>query len=427
MSDEQKFDQKFALDRFRQWHFWWLVVFSLLLTITFVYYLPTRFLQQAVLEKAKHGEEMPDEHEDGGMMMTDEEMHEDMDEHMSGGMDGEEMMMSGDHNEDDHEAAYFEESAIKQGLSVNLNIIPVPYIVGAFLNMSFFVNQKPGNMLVLANQLEVEHERLMHVIGVRSDMNEFFHIHPEFLVGNPSIFSIDHIFNKPGLYKIWSEIKKDGINYSFGHPEVNVNGSGLKEEKNVSFLRNIIIGNYQVSMKTNDTVAKGREVELSFDIHSLTGMEIEVEQYLGADMHLSIIRDDRKQFIHTHPEGHEHSNSGIIPVVYAHGGTEDEPAGATDEHQTTSSGGDEVISFHVTFPEAGLYKVFAQFRPKGIDLSADESLLAEFWIQVEEMAPFPVSQWWGLLLASAILIAGLSWVINKYLKVKPEDIKINLK
>lgn len=411
---------KSALDKFRQWHFWWLVVFSFLLIVIFVYYLPTRFLQQTGQPHAMSGmpidESQPHGHEGDGMM-TDEEMGGEMEDKMH-------EMMSAEGGDEHGGAVYKEESAVKEGLAVNLNISPVPYNIGVPLSMDFFVNQKPGNAPILANQLQIEHEKLMHVIGVRSDMNEFFHIHPEFLADNPAIFNVEHTFQKPGLYKIWSEVKKDGVNYSFGHPEVNINGAGLKEENKVSFSRNIIIGNYQVSVETSDTVVKGREVDISFDIHSLTGMEIEVEQYLGADMHLSIIRDDRKQFMHVHPEGHSHSQvPGLISVALAHGGTEDEPAGATDEHQTSSSG-DQVISFKVTFPEAGLYKAFAQFRPKGIDLPADESLLAEFWIQVEEKATLPISQWWMLLFVSVVLIAGLSWWVNWYLKVKPEDVQI---
>ncbi len=46
MSDEPKFDPKFALDRFRQWHFWWLIVFSFLLIGMFVWYFPAIGLTQ---------------------------------------------------------------------------------------------------------------------------------------------------------------------------------------------------------------------------------------------------------------------------------------------------------------------------------------------------------------------------------------------
>ncbi len=255
------------------------------------------------------------------------------------------------------------------------------------------------------------------------------------MADNPSIFSVDHIFKKPGLYKIWSEVEKDGTNYSFGHPEVNIDGVGLREDKKVLFSSNVIAGpgfaegsgeasSYRVSMETSDTAVKGREVYLYFDIHTLTGMEVKVEQYLGANMHLSLIKDDRSQFIHTHSEEDSHSSSGMVPIAFAH--SENESAGTIDKHQTSSSG-DEVISFYVIFPEAGLYKAFAQFRPQGIDLPTDEALLAEFWIQVEEKALLPVSQWWGLLIISVVLIAGLSWGVSKYLKVRAEDVKVNAK
>ena len=415
---------KSALDKFRQWHFWWLVVFSFLLVITFVYYLPTRFLQQM---GAPHDEAMPvDESQPHG---DDSTTPKPVATGIMKGDRGKGHIKTSDMTKEDGgaghevngETRYHEENQVKEGLAVNLNISPVPYNVGVPLSIDFFVNTKPGNVPVLANQLQIERTKLMHVVGLRSDMNEFFHIHPQFLADNPAIFSIEHVFKKPGLYKIWSSVKKDGIDHIFGHPEVNINGAGPKEDKKVSFSRNVTTGNSKVSLTTDGTVVKGREAELSFDIHTLTGQEITVEDYLGAQMHLVLIKDDWKQFIHAHPAGGEdHSQvPGFVNIALANG---------DDDHGTAStpamSANDEVITFTATFPEAGLYKAFAQFRPKGIDLSKDEALVAEFWIQVEEKAPFPVSQWWGLLLVSVLLIAGLSWVVKKYLVVKAEDVAV---
>ncbi len=530
MAEEQF--PKSALDKFRQWHFWWLVVFSFLLIMTFVYYLPTKFLQQAGTMTHPSGtmtmpmdENMPHTHDATGnsvplassvsapsstsktnqeeaegkaiweklqakqmtcadlsnddfdvlgdyfmgqmMGATHDSMNLNMTQTMGevistqvhisigkrfSGCDanapypasGESVMQmmnagssgNGSNSMDKNmmmgPMMKHEEADIKEGLDVNLNVSPVPYNVGVPLSMGFFVNQKPGNLPagqagvpVLASQLQVEHTKLMHVIGVRSDMNEFFHIHPRSDPNREGVFTIDHIFDNPGLYKIWSEVNKDGVDHIFGHPEISVQGQGLKENKQVSFSRNVIVGNYQISIKTDDVVVKNREANISLDIHTLTGQEVDVEDYMGTTMHLIIVKDDLSQFIHTHPEGtmsHIHSQGpSLINRVYAH--EEDMPAGATDQHQM-APGGDEVISFKVTLPEAGLYKAFAQFRPKGIDLPTEEALTAEFWIKVEEKAPFPVSQWWGLLLISIILIAGLSWWVNNYLKVKPEDVQI---
>jgi hypothetical protein len=277
--------------------------------------------------------------------------------------------------------------------------------------MSFFVNQKPGNIPVPASSLQIEHEKLMHVVGVRSDMNEFFHIHPK-PSADAGVFAIDYAFKKPGLYKIWSDVKKDGEIHLYGHPEVNVVGDGQREEKKVSFARNVVAGNYQLSLNAADTIVQNKEAELSFDIHTLNGQEINVENFLGAQMHLVFIKDDWSEFIHTHPDSHAHSNSGIIQTVLADEG---------HEHTATD---DEVITFHATFPSAGLYKAFAQFRPQGIDLPAEQAITAEFWIQVEEKAALPISQWWLLLIVSAVLMAGLSWAVKSYLVVKAEDVTV---
>ena len=332
-----------------KFHFWFLVSFSLFLIVTFALYLPLRFEYKAFRDMGDPM--MGDEHDDGAI--------------------------GHDRN------VYHEEGSVREGVSVNFNIVPVPVLTGASTQLDFFVNQKPGNIPVQAQELQLEHTKLMHVIGVRSDMNEFFHIHPQ-PTENAGFLSTNYIFAKPGLYKVWSEIKKDDTVHSFGHPEFSVRGVGAVSEKQFSFARNVIAGNYQVSLKMEEPVAKGHEHDLSFDIHTLTGQEVGVEDYLGAAMHLTIIKEDWKQFIHTHPEGV-----------------------------------DETINFHVVFPEAGLYKMFAQFRPQGADLPADKAVTVSFWVKVEEKAPIGVSSRWFLFIISAVFILILSWVVARYLKVKP--------
>jgi hypothetical protein len=61
----------------------------------------------------------------------------------------------------------------------------------------------------------------MHVLGVRSDMNEFLHVHPV-VNQTAGTFDATYTFAKPGRYKLWSEIKKDGVVHTFGHPEITV-------------------------------------------------------------------------------------------------------------------------------------------------------------------------------------------------------------
>lgn len=370
--------------------FWFLIAFSAFLIFVFAIYLPDRFTWQAT--SGVHDDEAMDEHPEDGAM----------------------------HEETLHGGGYesHEEKDILQGLSVNLTATPTPIRVGSPVELDFFVNEKPNGTPIASSDLQVEHERLMHVIGVRSDMNEFFHIHP-YPTSTPGVFTVQGKFSKPGLYKIWSEVKKDGIIHATGHREISTEGIGPRSEKTISFERNVIAGNYEVNLDMEEPVVQGREHELSFDIHTRTGEEVEVENYLGAPMHLTIIRDDWKEFLHTHPEDNEaHMPFQFIPDARAHGENED-----PESSQPTSD--DKAINFHVMFPEAGFYKAFAQFRPQGTDLPPDLALKAEFWIRVEEQTNTKtgLSDWWILLISSGIAIVVLSFAVKKFITVKPAPAK----
>lgn len=414
------------------------LIITFALAFVFIYYLPQRFLNQ--IETDTHTEEV------GISMMGDDGM-------MADG----EHSVSGEH-EEGGEALYHEENDVKDGLVVNLNAAPVPLRARVTTTLDFFVNQKPERTPIPASQLEFEHTKLMHVIGVRSDMNEFFHIHPN-PASDPGHLKVAHTFQNPGLYKIWSEVKVSGANHVFGHPEVSFGGevdsTGSPQGATTSprtpdlKARNVVVDNYQALLEMDEPIAKNREQELSFDIHTIIGDEVELEDYLGAQMHLTLIKDDLEQFIHTHPvrspgfarqksERFLTSNGThpvllqIISQVLAHG-TEEIPGAIHEDDSThsTSSGQagspqaqDETVNFHAVFPEGGLYKAFAQFRPKDIPLPPDEALTAAFWIQVEESAPFRFNtEWLWKLILSLAAIAILSRLVKKYIEVKPVEIK----
>lgn len=357
-----------------RWQFWFAVATTAFLAMTFIWFLPLRFLYQAGM-----GHSADEVTRDA----TTEDIH-------------------GEHGE----ALSHEASDIREGLAVDMSASPVP-TVGTATWFDFFVNEKPANTPIPADDLEIEHEKPMHVIGVRSDMEEFFHIHPLPDPNAPGHLIVPHVFAAPGMYKLWAEVKKGGMVHAVGQPEFLVMGTGTQSAKNVSFGRNVVTGNYQVSLEVDEPVAKGRETDLTFDIHTPTGNEVAVEDYLGAAMHLAIIKDDWTQFIHTHPEGSDmHGALRVIPRAFAHGEAE----------ESAKSSGDHGIQFHVIFPEVGLYRAFAQFRPVGADLGPEEALTAAFWIRVEERAPL-FSGWWLRLLVSLALIVLLSLGVRRYLEV----------
>ena len=391
MPEEQKRNESISeqerviQQRILPWRLWVSVLLSAFLIVTFGWYLPMRFQYNA----------LTDTHD---MTMQDNAM-------MGKGHDG-------------HGAnQYHDAKDIRDGLSIDLSVFPMPVLVSTSTRFDFFVNQKPERKPILTQNLEIEHTKYMHVIGVREDMNEFFHLHPQDEWAShygadeyAGHWSVDYQLRKPGRYKIWSEVKKDGVNYTVGQEPIEVDSYGVRFEKQVSFDRMVNIDNYQVILNAENVIIQGENIPLSFEIHTQNGREVETEEYLGAPMHLTIIKDDWTQFIHTHPDSgmdmqNTHSLLHLISVANAHGGEE---KAATD----TAHG----IEFHVNLPEAGVYKAFANFRPKGIDLPPNESLTASFWINVENKAPI-TGQKTVLLIVSLMLMAILSWIVKKMLVV----------
>lgn len=235
----------------------------------------------------------------------------------------------------------------------------------------------------------------------------------ELEVIQPGLWTVEHTFDKPGTYKIWSEVTtSDGTSHVFGQKPFTVAGAGPTSAKKVSFDKTAVVDKYQVTLDYG-ALAKGQAAGLGFSIKDSAGKEVQVEPYLAADMHLAVIKDDWTQFMHTHPNGPQTiqpsaMNLHLIPEAYADG------VHATTPLSYTPKGS---LQFAVTFPTSGVYKVFAQFRPKGTDLPKDEALAASFWVKVDESVPFTLGSNRALnTVISLILIVLLSLAVKKFLE-----------
>lgn len=363
-----------------------LTIATILLAVVVMYVLPDRFYSRAMLSM----------HDESAVELMDKEEH---------------TAIPDDHMGDGHESEYHEEANVTSGIVVDMNTSPSVLQSGLPVRFDFFVNVRPSRTAVV--DLELNHEKLIHVIGVRSDMNEFFHIHPE-ASGSPGTFSLSNIFGKPGTYKVWSEVTSEGVTHAFGHPQLNVAGSGPTNEKNVTFSRSVVADTFQVVLDADLPLVKERESTLSFDVHDKDGAEVELENFLGVPMHLAIIKDNFSIFQHVHPEEDMMNGHSVVPFI-------EKVRAHTDEPQ--SGLGDETVNFHVTLPQAGVYRAYAQFRPKGTTLPADQAVLASFWLSVEEKTPAGVPPRVILLVVSILLIAILSWATKKYITVNKTPVK----
>lgn len=361
--------------------FWFYTFLTASFLIIFVYFIPFRFLAQS----------------GGGMSM---------------------MQM--------HQSMYHEESNVTQGIGVDMSLSPVAVTAGSSTRIDFLVNQKPDNIPLSISLLDINHGKYMHVLGIRDDMNEFFHIHPSASTTR-GVMTIDHTFAKPGNYKIWSEVMESGVDHFYGQPPITVIGMGESSNKRVLFDRSVIIdGQYQVVLHTVPVVGRRRTENLSFEIHDRQGREVQIEPYLAADMHLTIIKDDWTRIIHAHPVASASSSTiklpamnmspmslllPLIPVALADAG-----------HGMTTAFISHGILFQVVFPDSGLYRVFAQFRPKDSPLPLDDALTASFWIEVRDKGTLVIPEWPTLPIASLILMVILVIIVRRYIEV-PKNFK----
>ncbi|TSC67021.1 MAG: cytochrome c bioproteinis protein transmembrane region, partial [Parcubacteria group bacterium Gr01-1014_72] len=400
-------DAERRLLRMRQWYY---AALTLLLGFIFIYYLPHSFLEQA--SPAMRADHSPAMEAEKGSMMGDMMEHDASGGHVSAASGG-----------------YLEEGEVTQGLRVRFTGTGESPSVGGETTLSFAVEEAPEGTPV--DDLQIGHEKDMHVIGMRNDLTEFFHVHPE--KDATGVWKTSITFTKGGTYKLWSDVTRAGATHTFGHPMFFVAGEGSDEPATpVVISKNVIVdgynasaGGYQVALHYDGEVAVGRATSLHFTVRDVYGRAIAVEPYLGAAMHLAAVKDDLSAYIHTHPEGvHEQRAAGaplsmgkgfpdLVPTALAHGG--EETMGLAEEERE--------ISFSVVFPTAGIYKLFAQFRPKGITLPSDTSLVAAFGIKVEEeRAARPrdgallKTEWGGKLVVSLVLIVLLSLVTRKYLR-----------
>jgi hypothetical protein len=230
------------------------------------------------------------------------------------------------------------------GLAVEL--LAGEMFAGQTVPLRFRVYQSPGDAVV--DDLQVEHEKRMHVIGVRDDLGDFFHIHPQ--RSAPGMWQAIHTFTNGGRYQVWTDIKRRGTVYSFAQTPLVVTGRLRPGAPPVVPALTDVKSGYQISLQGADELRAGRTNLLRVIVRNSDGAPVGLDFFLGALMHLVLVRDDLDVYLHGHAENHDKSQ--------------------------------RVVSFRQVFPAPGNYKLFAQFRPAKTKLPPDEAILAEFWVTV---------------------------------------------
>ncbi len=166
---------------------------------------------------------------------------------------------------------------------------------------------------------DVEHTKRMHFIVVRRDMTGFQHLHP---TENPDgTWSVPVNLPDAGSYRVFADFSVAGEPYTLAG-DLTVDGP-VRSQALPAPVRSVDVDGLRVTLTEGATKA-GAESELAFTV-TRRGTPVAIQDYLGAKGHLVALRQGDLAFLHVHP----------------------------DENS---------LKFMATFPTAGNYRLFLQFK-----------------------------------------------------------------
>lgn len=146
-------------------------------------------------------------------------------------------------------------------------------------------------------ELELNHEKLLHLIIVSEDLDEYFHLHPP--QKDDQTFEQEIILTGSS-YKAFVDINPKRKNYSIEPIPVPINKTIPTYRDNDTSLKLDEQGTKEIKGKIVelqlDSFEAGKDTILNFDIKNGTP-----QPYLGALGHVVMIDEKVENFIHVHP------------------------------------------------------------------------------------------------------------------------------
>jgi hypothetical protein len=169
---------------------------------------------------------------------------------------------------------------------------------------------------------DIEHTKRMHFIVVRRDLTGFQHLHP--VESRDGRWVTPVTLSSAGTYRVFADFSVDGTPRTLAD-DVQVDGAFRARPLPAAVAATDVDG-LHVQLVASRSRA-GVESELSFGV-TRDGRAVRVADYLGAKGHLVALRDGDLAFLHVHPDA-------------------------------------DRLQFESTFPTAGTYRLFLQFKVDG--------------------------------------------------------------
>lgn len=208
----------------------------------------------------------------------------------------------------------------------------------------------------------VAHEKLMHFILVRKDLQNFQHLHPDFNQQSGE-FSVNVTFPTDGPYRLYPDFtptpgnpQKLPVTVSY---DVNVGDMANYKPQLVTTDKSDTkkAGNFTINYLLPETMQSQTQFDYTLVVEEPNAL-VTLEPYLGAMGHSVIIKEGTLDFIHAHTDAMEMQ------------GMEDMGAGEHAGH----TGEPDTMDFSTNLPGPGTYKIFTQFQVKGKVVTTDYAI-----------------------------------------------------
>lgn len=184
--------------------------------------------------------------------------------------------------------------------------------------------------------LEVVHEKQLHLLIVSADLAWFAHEHPE--RRSDGTFEVPITFPAPGRYTLFHDFTPPRVGMQVVPVEVTVAGTAPTPAPLVPDAAAAkTVDGFTVRLTPSRPLVAATNLALTVSLARDGAPVRDLEPFLGAMGHLIIVSADRERFVHSHPL---------------------ERRGAPAAH-----GPD--VRFQCQFPAAGLYRAWAQFQHAG--------------------------------------------------------------
>ena len=190
---------------------------------------------------------------------------------------------------------------------------------GERFGLAFRIVDRNGGTV---SDFDVEHTKRMHLIVVRRDMTGFQHLHPT--MNADGEWTVRATLRDAGAYRVFADFSVAGKPHTLAG-DLTVDGT-VRSHALPRPAGSVEVDGLRVGL-TEGASRAGAESELGFTV-TRGGKPVQVQEYLGARGHLVALRQGDLAFLHVHPD-------------------------------------EDRLRFMATFPTAGTYRLFLQFKTDG--------------------------------------------------------------